>query len=92
MLSFDDPSASATSASHKRPRALAQAQQGAEQESTTDPKRQCGGDRKVAIKPRKTSASTSPPPKEPQSDAAKVSTLMVFRPKSCMDMRLANSQ
>ncbi|KAM0908027.1 hypothetical protein ACQ4PT_015737 [Festuca glaucescens] len=71
MLSFDDPPASATSASQKRPRALAQAQQGPEQESTTDPKRQCGGDRKAAIKPRKTSASANPPPKEPQSDAAK---------------------
>lgn len=61
----------AASPSHKRPRAHARAQQGTEQESTTLPKKQCGGDRKSAVKPTKTSATTSPA-KDPQSDAAKV--------------------
>uniref|UniRef100_A0ACD5VC53 Uncharacterized protein n=1 Tax=Avena sativa TaxID=4498 RepID=A0ACD5VC53_AVESA len=72
VLTFHDPTATAASASHKRPRAHAQAQQGSEQESggNCNPKRQCGGDRKAATKPRKTSGSTSPP-KDPTSDAAK---------------------
>ncbi|KAF7089276.1 hypothetical protein CFC21_092281 [Triticum aestivum] len=60
----------AASPSHKRPRAHAEAQQGTEQESTTLPKKQCGGDRKSAVKPSKTSAPTSSA-KDPQSDAAK---------------------
>ncbi|KAF7108190.1 hypothetical protein CFC21_108714 [Triticum aestivum] len=60
----------AASPSHKRPRARAQAQQGTEQESTTLPKKQCGGDRKSAVKPIKTSAATTSA-KDPQSDAAK---------------------
>ncbi|CAM0912098.1 unnamed protein product [Alopecurus aequalis] len=68
VLSFNHPTAA--SASHKRPRAHAQAKQGAEQESAACSKKQCGGARKTAIKPSKTSGSTSPP-KEPQSDAAK---------------------
>ncbi|KAE8774051.1 hypothetical protein D1007_53619 [Hordeum vulgare] len=60
----------AASPSHKRPRAHAEAQRGTDQESTTPPKKQCGGDRKSAVKPTKTSATTSST-KDPQSDAAK---------------------
>ena len=70
VLCFDQPTAA--SASHKRPRTHAQ---GAEQESAADSKKRCGGARKSVIKPDKTSGSTCPP-KEPQSDAAKVRTLM----------------
>ncbi|XP_062232825.1 putative transcription factor bHLH086 [Phragmites australis] len=68
-FSFGGSNSMAAEASQKRPRAHAPSQQlGAEQETITTPKKQCGGDRR-ATKPAKTPTVT--PTTEPQSLAAK---------------------